>query len=144
MKSLLFSAIWTGRFGTFFASVQIDLIAGDHHFNGFRIIREVLPKPKAGKETSQKPGTNKAHFTGSMGLRFEEQQTQNQVTETSAAAILKDADIAQTVDAVFPPDTTGCNRDGILIDESVPAENVQVVCASAEDSFTDRNNFGKI
>ena len=79
-----------------------------------------------------------------MALSLKEQQTQDQVSQPPAAAVFQDADIAQTVGTVFPPDAADGDGNGILKNEGVPAQSVAVIRTAVEYCGAHGNNVGKI
>ena len=124
------------------ASVQIDVVTGDHHLHKAGIRDRILLQAKTGKEAGEVPGAPEPDFLCGMVLSLEEQEPQDQISETVPAEGFKHTDIPKTIGAVFPPNPPGSGRNAILIYESIPAQGIQIVTAATEDGHADGENTG--
>lgn len=120
------------------------MITGNHHFNRIRIIRRQGQETEALKKASYDVRAAKTHFTCSVALSLEEQQTQNKITQVSVAAVFQNTDITQQKSTVFPPDPAGGYGNGILKYKSIPAHAVEVIRTAAENCLSNRDHIGKI
>ena len=124
------------------AGVQIDIVTGDHHFHEAGIGNGFFLQAETGKEAGEIKGTLQTDLLRGVILGFEEQEAQDQIAEALAAAGLEDADIAETVRPVLPPDAPGRDRDSVPEDKGVPAEGIKMIAAAAEDGLTNGENAG--